>query len=34
ASRTYWATHTDNATARRLYDRLAKVSPFVQYVRD
>lgn len=34
ASRTYWATHTDNATARRLYDHLAKVSPFVQYVRD
>lgn len=33
ASRTYWVTHRDNATARRLYDSLAELSPFVQYVR-
>jgi GNAT superfamily N-acetyltransferase len=33
ATRTYWATMGDNATARRLYDRLATLSPFVQYRR-
>ncbi len=33
ATRTYWATKADNATARRLYDRLAKLSDFVQYRR-
>jgi GNAT superfamily N-acetyltransferase len=33
ATRTYWATKEDNATARRLYDRLGKLSPFVQYRR-
>jgi GNAT superfamily N-acetyltransferase len=33
ATRTYWATKEDNATARRLYDRVAKLSPFVQYRR-
>jgi GNAT superfamily N-acetyltransferase len=33
ATRTYWATKQDNATARRLYDRVAKLSPFVQYRR-
>jgi GNAT superfamily N-acetyltransferase len=33
ATRTYWATMDDNATARRLYDRLAKMSGFVQYRR-
>jgi len=33
ATRTYWATMADNAAARRLYDRLGKVSPFVQYRR-
>jgi GNAT superfamily N-acetyltransferase len=33
ATRTYWATKEDNATARRLYDRLATLSPFVQYRR-
>jgi GNAT superfamily N-acetyltransferase len=33
ATRTYWATKADNATARRLYDRLAKLSPFIQYRR-
>ena len=33
ATRTYWATMDDNAAARRLYDRLAKLSGFVQYRR-
>lgn len=33
ATRTYWATKEDNRTARRLYDRLASLSPFVQYRR-
>ncbi len=33
ATRTYWATMGDNATARRFYDRLGKLSPFVQYRR-
>ena len=33
ATRTYWATRGDNATARRLYDGLAILSPFVQYRR-
>lgn len=33
ATRTYWATMGDNATARRLYDELATLSPFVQYRR-
>lgn len=32
-TRTYWATKSDNATARRLYDGLATLSPFVQYRR-
>ena len=32
-TRTYWATMGDNATARRLYDGLATLSPFVQYRR-
>jgi GNAT superfamily N-acetyltransferase len=31
--RAYWATMGDNATARRLYDGLATLSPFVQYRR-
>jgi GNAT superfamily N-acetyltransferase len=29
----YWLTQTDNSTARRLYDRLATVTPFVKYRR-
>jgi GNAT superfamily N-acetyltransferase len=29
--RIYWHTHEDNATARKLYDRVAKLSPFVRY---
>ena len=30
ATRTYWATKEDNRQARRLYDRVATLSPFVQ----
>lgn len=33
AGRLYWNTAEDNATARRLYDKLATLSPFVQYRR-
>ena len=33
ASRTYWATAGTNATARRLYDRVGELTPFVQYRR-
>jgi len=33
ATRTYWATMADNAAARRIYDRVAKPSGFVQYRR-
>jgi GNAT superfamily N-acetyltransferase len=33
ATRTYWATKEDNRQARRLYDRVAHLSPFVQYRR-
>lgn len=33
ATRTYWTTRGENATARRLYDRVAKPSGFVQYRR-
>jgi GNAT superfamily N-acetyltransferase len=33
ATRTYWATKGDNVAARRIYDRLAKPSGFVQYRR-
>ncbi len=32
-TRTYWATKADNVTARQFYDRIADVSPFVQYRR-
>ncbi len=31
--RVYWLTQDNNATARRLYDRIAKLSPFVKYDR-
>lgn len=31
ASRLYWTTRETNATARRLYDRLATRSDFIQY---
>jgi GNAT superfamily N-acetyltransferase len=33
ATRTYWATKEDNRQARRLYERVATLSPFVQYRR-
>lgn len=33
ATRTYWVTEADNATARRLYDEVATQAPFVQYRR-
>ncbi len=33
AGRTYWATHASNAPARGLYDRMARLAPFVQYRR-
>lgn len=33
ADRTYWATQEANATARKLYDRIGKLSEFVQYRR-
>lgn len=33
ASRTYWVTAENNATARTLYDQVAELSPFVQYRR-
>ncbi|MEM6488811.1 MAG: GNAT family N-acetyltransferase [Pseudomonadota bacterium] len=29
----YWLTQTDNATARRLYDRLATPTDFMKYAR-
>jgi len=33
ATRTYWATKEDNRAARRVYDRIATLSSFVQYRR-
>jgi len=33
AGRVYWATQETNDTARRLYDRIANLTPFVQYAR-
>jgi GNAT superfamily N-acetyltransferase len=33
ASRTYWATHEKNVTARALYDQLGILTEFVQYRR-
>jgi GNAT superfamily N-acetyltransferase len=33
STRTYWVTEEGNATARRLYDRVAAKAPFVQYRR-
>ena len=33
ATRTYWVTHEHNIAARALYDRMAKLAPFVQYRR-
>lgn len=34
AERVYWITQSENARARRLYDTLARVEPFVIYERD
>lgn len=31
--RVYWMTQTFNETARTLYDRIGKVTPFIKYVR-
>ena len=31
AGRLYWMTHETNATARRLYDKIAERSGFIQY---
>lgn len=33
AGRVYWMTQEHNATARRLYDQVARKRPFVQYAR-
>jgi GNAT superfamily N-acetyltransferase len=33
APHVYWLTRSDNATARRLYDQVARLSPFVKYDR-
>jgi GNAT superfamily N-acetyltransferase len=33
ASRVYWLTQEFNATARRLYDRIGRATPFVMYTR-
>ena len=32
--RVYWATQATNETARALYDKVAELSPFVQYRRE
>lgn len=29
----YWLTQEDNTTARRLYDRIGRVTPFIKYQR-
>ncbi len=34
ASRVYWHTHETNATARSLYDKVAKLSGFLQYRKE
>ena len=33
AGQVYWVTYSDNEVARRLYDKLATPTPFVQYRR-
>lgn len=33
ATRLYWATEHSNKTARKLYDQVAELTPFVQYHR-
>ncbi len=32
-ARTYWLTASINATARKLYDHVASITPFVKYTR-
>lgn len=29
----YWTTQEDNTTARQLYDRIGKLTPFIKYTR-
>ncbi len=33
ADQVYWLTAEDNATARQLYDRIGRLTPFVKYQR-
>jgi GNAT superfamily N-acetyltransferase len=33
ASQTYWLTQDSNTTARNLYDRIARATPFMKYQR-
>ena len=33
AADVYWLTQEFNVTARRLYDRIGRATPFVKYVR-
>lgn len=33
ADQVYWLTADDNATARKLYDRVANLTPFIKYMR-
>ncbi|MFC7704907.1 GNAT family N-acetyltransferase [Plastorhodobacter daqingensis] len=33
AGMVYWLTQQDNATARRLYDQIGQVTPFIKYNR-
>ncbi len=33
AEQVYWLTATDNAVARRLYDRIGRATPFMKYQR-
>ncbi len=33
ANQVYWMTAHDNETARRLYDRVARLTPFIKYQR-
>jgi len=33
AERVYWMTQDHNATARKLYDRIGKLTPFIKYER-
>ena len=34
APNVYWTTQDFNKTARKLYDRVGKLSPFIKYVRE